>query len=111
MRSNDMALEVNDLHKSFGAVPVLNRPDETPDKWHTYEIRCRGSHLMVFSDGVTCIDVDQSKVEKIQGRPLRGFLGLQGNGAQKKEANGKKTGRHVHPPRGIGSAPESRRGR
>ena len=61
----------------YGAVPVRTRPDETPDKWHTYEIRCRGSHLMVFSDGVTCIDVDQSQREKLQDRPLQGFIGLQ----------------------------------
>ncbi|MCH2130614.1 MAG: DUF1080 domain-containing protein [Pirellulaceae bacterium] len=62
----------------YSAVPVLNRPDESPDTWHTYEIRCQGSHLMVFSDGVTCVDIDQAKLEKIQGRPLRGFIGLQG---------------------------------
>lgn len=61
----------------YGAVPVRKRPDETPDKWHTYEIRCRGSHLMVFSAGATCIDVDQSQLEKLQDRPLQGFIGLQ----------------------------------
>ena len=61
----------------YGAVPVLKRPDESPDVWHTYEIRCRGSHLMVFTDGVLCIDADQSQIDKLRDRPLRGFVGLQ----------------------------------
>ena len=47
----------------YSAVPVLRRPDESPEVWHTYEIRCQGSHVMVFTDGVLCIDADQSQID------------------------------------------------
>lgn len=70
----------DDLHCTgtlYGYVQASPRPDETPDVWHTYEILCKGSRIIVFVDGRKTVDVDQSKVEAIQAKPLIGYIGLQ----------------------------------
>ena len=61
----------------YSYVPVKKRPDESADKWHTFEIICQGSKIRVVSDGVECIDYDQATGEKTKDKPLKGFLGLQ----------------------------------
>jgi hypothetical protein len=61
----------------YGYVPVKKRPDESANKWHTFEIECRGPRIRVVSDGVECIDYDQSSGEKTRDKPLKGYLGLQ----------------------------------
>jgi len=61
----------------YDLVKVKRRPDETPDKWHTLEVRCQGNRIEVVADGVKCIDHVQSTSPKTKNKPLRGFLGLQ----------------------------------
>lgn len=61
----------------YGYVAVKPRPDETPDKWHTFEIQCKGNHITVISDGVKCIDYDQSTSDKTKDKSLNGYIGLQ----------------------------------
>lgn len=62
----------------YSYVSVKNRPDESADKWHTFEIECRGSIITVKSDDVVCIDkFDQSKDEKTKDKPLKAHIGLQ----------------------------------
>jgi hypothetical protein len=69
----------------YGYAAVKPRPDETADKWHTFEIHCVGPKIKVISDGVTVVDVDQTKLsppdEKGYTDPktkaLRGYVGLQ----------------------------------
>jgi hypothetical protein len=69
----------------YGYAAVKPRPDETPDKWHTFEIHCVGPRIKVISDGVTVVDVDQTRLtapdEKGYTDPktkaLRGHIGLQ----------------------------------
>jgi len=61
----------------YGYFAVDPRPDESADKWHTFEIHCRGPQIKVIADGVTCIDVDQSKHDKTKEKPLSGYVGLQ----------------------------------
>jgi hypothetical protein len=61
----------------YSYVPVKKRPDESAGKWHTFEITCQGSKIRVVSDGVECIDYDQSTGEKTKDKPLKGFIGLQ----------------------------------
>lgn len=61
----------------YGTVPVIQRPDETPEVWHEYEILCKGTRIMVFVDGMKTIDVDQSEVEAIRNKPMSGYIGLQ----------------------------------
>ncbi len=70
----------DDLHCTgslYGYVPVDPRPDESPNVWHTFEIHARGSLIAVYSDGLQCVNVDQSQVKGIETKPLRGYIGLQ----------------------------------
>jgi hypothetical protein len=69
----------------YGYAAVKPRPDESADKWHTFEIHCVGPKIKVVSDGVTIVDVDQTKLtapdEKGYTDPktkaLKGYIGLQ----------------------------------
>lgn len=69
----------------YGCAAVKPRPDETADKWHTFEIHCVGPRIKVIADGVTVVDVEQTKLptpqEKGYSDPktkaLRGYVGLQ----------------------------------
>lgn len=61
----------------YGSLPVLKRPDESPEVWRQYEILCKGTRIMVFVDDVKTVDVDQKEVSAIEGKPLKGFIGLQ----------------------------------
>ena len=61
----------------YGCFSVNPRPDETHDKWHTFDIHCQGSRITVTADGVRCVDADQSTNEKTRNKPLMGYIGLQ----------------------------------
>lgn len=61
----------------YGFVAVKPRPDESADKWHTFEIRCQGPRVTVKSDGIKCIDFDQSTNAITKKKPLKGYIGLQ----------------------------------
>lgn len=61
----------------YGYAAVESIPDSSPDKWHSYEIRCRGSRITVVVDGQTCVDFDQAKSDKAKDKPLSGHIGLQ----------------------------------
>lgn len=61
----------------YGYVAADPRPDETPDVWRSYEILCKSHRILVMVDGKKTVDVDQSQVEAIKNKPLRGYIGLQ----------------------------------
>jgi len=61
----------------YGTVAVNPRPDESPDVWHTYEIRAVGKRITVLCDGVQCVDANLDEVEALKNKPLKGYLGLQ----------------------------------
>ncbi len=61
----------------YGSLPVLSRPDESPEVWRKIEILCKGTRIMVFVDNVKTVDVDQTEVDSIRNKPLKGFVGLQ----------------------------------
>ncbi len=78
----------DDLHCTgalYGYAAVKPRPDESADKWHTFEIHCIGTKIKVIADGVTVIDVDQTKLPRPKDKgysdpktkALRGYIGLQ----------------------------------
>ena len=76
--SNPVQDESHCTGSLYSYVPVKKRPDESADKWHTFEIECRGSVITVKSDDVVCIEkFDQSKEEKTKNKPLKAFIGLQ----------------------------------
>ena len=61
----------------YGFAAVKPRPDESADKWHTFEIRCQGNQITVRSDGLKCIDFDQSTNDATKKKPVKGYIGLQ----------------------------------
>lgn len=61
----------------YGSVAVCPRPDESPGRWHEFEIRCNAGRIVVRSDGVRIIDARSAEHEALQRRPLSGFVGLQ----------------------------------
>jgi len=70
----------DDLHCTgslYGHAAVEPRPDESADKWHTFEMRCEETHITVKCDGVRCVAFDQSKADNSKNKPLEGYIGLQ----------------------------------
>jgi len=67
----------------YGYAAVNPRPDESADKWHTFEIHCKGKQITVLADSEKCIDYDQSKSEKTKNKPLKAYVGLQDAHASK----------------------------
>ena len=61
----------------YGAEKVKEKPDESADVWHAFEIICLGGHITVSSDGVHCIDARYDTNPKMRSRPTRGYIGLQ----------------------------------
>jgi len=70
----------DDMHCTgalYGTVAVNPRPDESPNRWRTYEIACIGKRITVKIDGVQCVDADMDKVPAIKNKPMRGYIGIQ----------------------------------
>jgi len=76
----------DDLHCTgslYGHVAVTNRPDETTGKWYKMEIRCDRNNVSVsVNDQITTI-ADIDTVKTLAGKPLTGYIGFQGNHAEK----------------------------
>jgi hypothetical protein len=75
--SNDPRDDLHCTGSLYGHAAVNPRPDETPDKWHTFQMRCEDAHITVTCDGVQCVDFDQSKADLSKHKPLEGYIGLQ----------------------------------
>lgn len=67
----------------YGSVAVNPRPDESADRWHTFEIRCAGPKITVLSDGVQVVSADCEEVDALRKRPRAGYIGLQDSHAPK----------------------------
>lgn len=61
----------------YGYVAVDPRPDESPEVWHSYQIVCKQSRILVFVDGINTVDVDINNVDALQNKPMSGYIGLQ----------------------------------
>jgi hypothetical protein len=48
-----------------------------PGEWNTVEIECVGPHIRVWINGEKVQDVDQTTVDKIKDKPLKGYVALQ----------------------------------
>jgi hypothetical protein len=46
-------------------------------EWNTIEIECVGPQIRVWINGEQVQDVDQSQVDKIKDKPLKGYIALQ----------------------------------
>jgi len=67
----------------YGYVKVNQRPDESADKWHRFEIHCQGPRITVIANGILCIDYDQGSSERTKHKLLRGYIGLEDCGLAK----------------------------
>ncbi len=78
----------DDLHctgSMYGHVAVSNRPDETTGKWYRMEIKCDRNIVNVsVNDQITTM-ADIDTVKTMEGMPFTGYIGLQGNHAEKEE--------------------------
>jgi hypothetical protein len=76
----------DDLHCTgslYGHVAVTNRPDETTGKWYKMEIKCDRNQVSVsVNDQITTI-ADIDTVKTLAEKPLTGYIGFQGNHAEK----------------------------
>jgi len=76
----------DDLHctgSMYGHVAVSNRPDETTGKWYKMEIKCDRNIVTVsVNDQITTM-ADIDTVKTMEGMPFTGYIGLQGNHAEK----------------------------
>lgn len=76
----------DDLHCTgslYGHVAVTNRPDETTGKWYKMEIKCDRNNVSVsVNDQITTI-ADIDTVKTLADKPLIGYIGFQGNHAEK----------------------------
>jgi Domain of Unknown Function (DUF1080) len=58
-------------------VAPTKNPVKPPGEWNTIEIECVGPRIRVWINGEQVQDVDQSKVDKIKNKPLKGYVALQ----------------------------------
>jgi len=82
----------DDLHCTgslYGHVAVTNRPDETTGRWYLMEIKCDRNIVTVSVDGTVATMADIDTVKTMQGMPFTGYIGLQGNHAEKEGQSAK----------------------
>ena len=51
-------------------------------EWNTIEVECVGPHIQVTLNDKVVIDVDQSTVDAIKDKPLKGYVALQHHGGK-----------------------------
>jgi uncharacterized protein len=69
--------EMHSTGSLYGSVAVNPKADETPDKWHEFEVEVRGRHYIVIADQVKVIDAKAADYPELNNHRLRGFIGLQ----------------------------------
>lgn len=51
-------------------------------EWNKIEIECKGAHIKVTLNGEKIIDVDQTTVEELKNKPLKGYVCVQNHGGK-----------------------------
>lgn len=75
--SNEPRDEKHCTGSIYGCVGVDPRPDETADKWHSFEISCIGNKVAILADGVQVVQADANSAPELKNKPLSGYIGLQ----------------------------------
>jgi len=75
--SNEPRDDIHCTGTLYGDVAVNPRPNEAADKWHEFEIHCRGPYYKVYADNVPVIDVDSRMIPALKVKPDKGFIGMQ----------------------------------
>lgn len=65
----------------YGAVPAENSTFKGHGEWNSYVITCRGSKIEVAMNGKLVAAGDADVLPTLQGRPRRGYIGLQNHGS------------------------------
>lgn len=76
----------DDLHCTgslYGHVAVSDRPDETTGRWYKMEIKCDRNIVSVSVGNKITTLADIDTVKSMSGLPFSGFIGFQGNHAEK----------------------------
>lgn len=66
----------------YGHVAVQNRPKETPEEWHSMEVKCDRKFIETIVDGNVTIRVDTDTVPTLNDKLLKGHIGFQPNHAE-----------------------------
>lgn len=61
--------------------PKVN-PVKPGPQWNTVDIDCDGPRIRIKINGQEIIDVDQTKIEAIKNKPLKGYVCLQNHGGK-----------------------------
>jgi hypothetical protein len=61
-------------------VAPKKNPVKPAPEWNAVDIECIGPHIRISINGEEIINVDQSKIEEIKNKPLKGFVCLQNHG-------------------------------
>jgi hypothetical protein len=76
----------DDLHCTgslYGHVAVTDRPDETTGRWYKMEIKCDRNIVTVAVEDKITTSADIDTVKTMAGKPYTGYIGFQGNHAEK----------------------------
>lgn len=65
------------LGSIYAYSPVNPRPDETPERWRTFNIRAEGDLITVVLDGQKINEFNQSTKEETKDKPKSGYIGVQ----------------------------------
>ncbi|MFO0909690.1 MAG: DUF1080 domain-containing protein [Isosphaeraceae bacterium] len=63
-------------------VAPKSNPLKSPGEWNTIEVTCVGPRIRVVLNGVEIQNVDQSTIEALKSKPLKGFVCLQNHGGR-----------------------------
>jgi hypothetical protein len=61
----------------YGYVPTKNKPDQSPNLWHTLEIVCKNARIVVVVDSHQTATVDQDELDELKNKSNTGYVGLQ----------------------------------
>jgi hypothetical protein len=61
--------------------PKVNAVKPAPE-WNAIDIECVGSNIKITLNGQVVLEADQSKIEKIKDKPLKGYVCLQNHGGK-----------------------------
>jgi len=83
------------LYRYVAPTKNVSRP---AGEWNAMTVTCVGPKIAVALNGETVIDVDQTNTEKIQSKPLKGYLCLQSHGPNRAVEFRKLRVRELAPP-------------
>jgi hypothetical protein len=61
--------------------PKENAVKPAPE-WNTVDVECVGPRIKITINGKEVIDIDQSTIEEIKNKPLKGYVSLQNHGGK-----------------------------